>query len=183
MQTITPQEAAERLESGNGVVIDIRGADEFAQGHIPGAIHLEADRISDDTASKLAALKPIFVCASGQRTSMLVSRLDGAAGTNAAYIKGGLGAWTASGQKTTASATGSSVPSLQRQVQITVGIMLVVISTLAYTLWPSLIVLAGAIGLGLLVAGLTGTCALAAVLMKMPWNQPRRTGNGTVARA
>jgi len=183
MQTITPEQAAERLEAEDGVVIDNRGADEFAQGHIPGAIHLEADRITDETAKKLAALKPIFVCASGQRTSMLVSRLDGAAGGDAAYIQGGLGAWKASGLKTTASGAASSVPSIQRQVQITVGLMLVVISALAYLLWPSLIVVAGAIGLGLLMAGLTGSCAMAAVLMRMPWNRPQRSGSGTVARA
>lgn len=183
MQTITPKEAAERVESGNGVVIDIRGADEFATGHIPGAIHLEADRITDDTAKKLAALNPIFCCASGKRTSMLMTRLDGAAGGNAAYIDGGLGAWRAAGLKTDMPKGASSLPSVQRQVQMTVGIMLVVVAALAYAVMPDLVLLAGAIGLGLFLAGLTGSCAMAAVLMRMPWNQSRTKAGGTVAKA
>lgn len=180
MQTVTAQVAAARLNAGTGVVIDIRGADEFAQAHIPGAIHLEAERIDADAARKLAALKPIFCCASGRRTAMLMRRLEGAAGTEALAIEGGLASWQAAGYPVNRAAGQSSVPNIQRQVMIAVGIMLVIISAIAYLAWPPLVIAAGAVGLGLLFAGVTGNCMLAAVLMRMPWNRPGRSAGGSV---
>lgn len=183
MQTITAQEAATRLNAENGVVIDIRSADEFAQGHIPGALHMEADRIDGDAARRLAAIKPIFCCATGRRTAMLMDRLDGAGGTDTVCIQGGLDAWTNAGFDVNRAGDGPAVPSIQRQVMITVGFFLLVITALSYTLWPSLIIAAGVIGLGLFMAGVTGTCMLAQALMLMPWNRPRRPASGAPAQA
>jgi len=40
--------------------------------------------------------------------------------------------------------------------------------------WPWWLAIAGFFGAGLLFAGLTGTCGLAMILKKMPWNRPAR---------
>lgn len=183
MQTISAEEAATRLDAGNGVVIDIRSANEFALGHIPGALHLEAERIDADAARRLAAMKPIFCCATGRRTAMLMDRLAGSGGADTVCIQGGLDAWMNAGFDINRVSDAPSVPSIQRQVMITVGFLLLVIAALSYTLWPSLIVAAGVIGLGLFMAGITGTCMLAQALMLMPWNRPRRPTSGAHAQA
>lgn len=183
MQTVTAQDAAARLNAGTGVVIDIRSADEFAQAHIPGAIHLEAERIDVDAARKLAALKPIFCCASGRRTAMLMSRLEGAAGSEALAIDGGLASWQSAGYPVNRAAGAPSVPSIQRQVMIAVGTVLLLITALSYAVWPPLYIAAGFIGAGLLFAGVSGTCMLALLLMRMPWNRPRSAPGGIAAKA
>lgn len=63
----------DKLQSGNvpanTVLVDIRGATDFAAGHIPGAINVHAENLS---AAELAARLPadkisIFVCGSGAR--------------------------------------------------------------------------------------------------------------------
>ena len=44
-------------------------------------------------------------------------------------------------------------------------------AVLGYAVNPAFYALSGAIGAGLLFAGLTGTCALARILKWMPWNR------------
>jgi hypothetical protein len=58
-----------------------------------------------------------------------------------------------------------------RQVQITVGIVSVAGAALAMgvNVWFAIIPLVT--GCGLLFAGLTGTCGLALLLVRMPWNR------------
>lgn len=172
MHAIPPSEAAARLNAGNATIIDIRSADEFARGHIPGALNIAADGIDDDTAKKLLALNPIFCCTSGRRTEMLISRLSD--NTNTVCIDGGLNGWKAAGLATNDNSAYPRMLDIQRQVQITVGVLVVLAVVLTFTVSTWFAAMAGAIGLGLLSAGLTGTCALAAVIMRMPWNRPRK---------
>ena len=60
----------QKLEVGNAILIDVRTSDEFAAGHIEGAIHL--DYFGDDFLEQLEALdtsKNILVyCRSGRRS-------------------------------------------------------------------------------------------------------------------
>jgi anti-sigma factor RsiW len=60
---------------------------------------------------------------------------------------------------------------MMRQIMITVGTMVLALSALAATVSPWFVAGIAAIGAGLLFAGLTGICALATVLSKMPWNR------------
>ena len=55
----TPAELYERIENGEDVqVVDIRPADEFAQGHIPGAENVPFDRFADEgTAAALRTVR------------------------------------------------------------------------------------------------------------------------------
>ena len=60
---------------------------------------------------------------------------------------------------------------LDRQVQLTVGILIVLGVVLSMFVSSKFLALPLFIGLGLTFAGLTGTCGLAMMLAKMPWNQ------------
>ena len=55
------------------VLLDVREADEFRSGHIPGAVNLPLSRIDE---AKLAKNAPIFAyCLRGTRSKQAVSRL------------------------------------------------------------------------------------------------------------
>ena len=58
------------------MIVDVRNADEYAQGHIPGAINIPAENI--EAISSIAADKdmPIFTyCLRGSRSSKAVKNL------------------------------------------------------------------------------------------------------------
>jgi hypothetical protein len=59
---------------------------------------------------------------------------------------------------------------VDRQVQLIAGSMVLVGVGLGLTVSPWFLALSAFFGAGLTFAGATGTCGLALVLMKMPWN-------------
>jgi hydroxyacylglutathione hydrolase len=78
-------------------VLDVRQASEFASGHVLGARHLTAGSLPDQLAS-LPRDKPIAVmCASGYRSSVAASLLDGAGFENVSWVADGVPAWQAAG--------------------------------------------------------------------------------------
>lgn len=68
--------AAAREEPGSFVVVDTRSAESWAQGHVPGAVHLPTRRIRDEAASLVAAGTPVVVycwgpgCNGAQRAAL-----------------------------------------------------------------------------------------------------------------
>ena len=62
---------------------------------------------------------------------------------------------------------------IMRQVQIAGGGMVLLSVLLAVLVAPAWALLAGAVGGGMLHAGLTGSCAMSRLLEPMPWNHPR----------
>ena len=58
-----------------------------------------------------------------------------------------------------------------RQVQITAGSMVVLGIVLALLVSPWFMALSAFVGAGLVFAGVSNTCALAAILGMMPWNR------------
>jgi hypothetical protein len=75
----------------------------------------------------------------------------------------------------------SRLPSLERQTQIALGALILVLLAKASLLHPVFYALVGLMGTGLLVAGITGRCGIAALLARMPWN--RRDSGQTPASA
>ena len=71
---ITQAEAKEMMKKDDGhVVVDVRRPDEFAEGHIPGAISVPLSVIEQVTLPKD---KPLFVyCLRGTRSRRAVNRL------------------------------------------------------------------------------------------------------------
>jgi len=72
---------------------------------------------------------------------------------------------------------GTNVISLERQVRIGAGILVLIGVTLAWAVHPAFIAIAGVVGAGLVFAGVTDYCGMAMVLGKMPWNRVGRAGS------
>ena len=87
------------LPSADGrKIVDVRGAAEFQEGHVPGSEH---HYLGDIVRSMQATPRdePIAVyCQSGTRASIAASVLQAQGFTNVAVAPGGIDAWEASGQ-------------------------------------------------------------------------------------
>lgn len=84
-------------------------------------------------------------------------------------LEGGLDAWKKAGFPV--SADRRQPVELQRQVQIAAGAMAFVGTLLGLLVSEWFLIVPGFVGVGLVVAGITGFCGLARLLRHMPWNQ------------
>jgi phage shock protein E len=67
---------AQRLRAGGATVVDVRSADEYAGGHVPGALNIPHDQIAARLAEVGARDRPVLVyCRSGRRSAMAVAEL------------------------------------------------------------------------------------------------------------
>ena len=77
-QSITMEEAEKRFsEEGDYIILDVRRADEFAEGHIPGAINVSNEEIGTVQPKELPEPdKTIYVyCRSGRRSKEAAKKL------------------------------------------------------------------------------------------------------------
>ena len=90
IKQITPHE----LDLKKGIVIlDVRTDKEFAQGHVPGAVHVPLTDIGEKV-KKLKKDKDIVVfCQNGNRSIWAIKRLMGMGYKNLYNLKGGYRAW------------------------------------------------------------------------------------------
>lgn len=167
-KVLTPY-AAQALLAQGAVLVDIRGADEYAREHIAVARHMPMEQLSSQGMPKNDANAVIFHCRSGNRTVMNAGVLDNCASCEVYILEGGLDGWKKAGLPVVTDAT--QPLELQRQVQIGAGSMILLGVILGTTVAPGWYALAGFVGAGLIMAGVTGFCGLARVLMKMPWNK------------
>lgn len=165
---LSPADARTAIDGG-ARLIDIRGADEHAREHIPGAVSLPLDRIGELPRDDRPV---VFHCRSGMRTAANATQLAAAVGGAPAYIlAGGIDAWRGAGQPTV---TDRSQPlEIMRQVQITAGALVLAGVVLGLFVTPGFFGLSAFVGAGLMFAGVTGWCGMASLLRVMPWN--RRT--------
>lgn len=160
------------LDSGAAILVDIRERDEFAREHLPGSHNVPLSGFSPDALPQDRGKIAIFHCASGARTAEAAPRLLGCDVADVYQLDQGLGGWKKAGLATVID---RAMPiSLQRQVQITAGSLVLLGVILGFTVSPWFFGLSGFVGAGLTFAGLSGTCAMASLLAVMPWN---RRGN------
>ena len=171
MQSISPKELDVLLREGRAIPFDIRSSEEFNERHIPGAVMVPVSAIDENLSMTTRGKEAVFYCSSGVRTEMAAPQIEKTGIQSSKFLEGGLNAWSSEGLKTAGQNQDNSGMSLQRQVQITVGVVLLLLATAAWSgvTWTPIAV--AAVGLGLTVAGLTGTCAMARVLAVMPWNR------------
>ncbi|MHB8571494.1 MAG: molybdopterin-synthase adenylyltransferase MoeB [Candidatus Dormibacteria bacterium] len=94
-------EVAARLRSPERpVVLDVREADEFADGHLPGARHVPRGFLE----SRIEGLVPdrgaevVLYCAGGVRSAFAAETMQQLGYTNVVSMAGGFGAWKQAGQ-------------------------------------------------------------------------------------
>lgn len=171
-KTIDVHELKRIMENDPTVqIVDVRSQDEFESGHVPRAVNIPLEQLEarlDDLGGRVA----IF-CRTGNRASMACDLLS-AHHDNVMIVDGGLVAWSEAGLPVTPSLKRARW-SLERQVRLGAGLMVLAGTLLSLTVNSAWIYLAVFVGAGLTFAGLTDLCLMAGMLAKLPWNRPKST--------
>ncbi|WP_254913019.1 rhodanese-like domain-containing protein [Novosphingobium sp. B 225] len=94
---LTPAQLAQMLRDDRAVVVDVREVDEFAAGHIPGALNLPLSTFRVSQLPDPGARKLVLNCAAGRRSAMALERCATARAEVDTHLGGGFGAWQAAG--------------------------------------------------------------------------------------
>ncbi len=158
------------LENNEAILIDVREPAEHEAKKIDGANLIPLAKICKNSLPQYKNKKLVLHCASGKRSSNACQKLLSEDPNLEVYnLEGGILAWIAQGYEIKTS--GKFFLPLDRQVQLTIGLGVVIGSVLGYLVNPKFFLLSGFFGAGLIFAGLSGCCALAILLAKMPWNK------------
>jgi rhodanese-related sulfurtransferase len=91
------QEAISRAD----VLLDVREADEYANGHIPGAIHIPRGllefKLSNDPSLSARNLKIVLYCKNSGRAALCSKTLHDMGYLHVQSIAGGFDAWSSAG--------------------------------------------------------------------------------------
>lgn len=171
VSTMEPRTLHELVQGGGRVeLIDVRTPAEYREVHIPFARNVPLDRLDvQGLRGRFAGSSgPVYVvCRSGTRAAKACEQLA-AAGVEVVNLAGGTLAWEQAGLPLT---RGRKAVSLERQVRIAAGTLVLIGIALGALIHPALYGLAAFVGAGLVFAGITDTCGMGLVLARMPWNQ------------
>lgn len=92
---IGAEELSAMLEAGEALVVDVREADEFATGHIPGAINMPLSTFQPSRLPDPQGRKLVLNCLGGKRSAMALEKCNVAQATVDTHLAGGFGAWQA----------------------------------------------------------------------------------------
>lgn len=160
------------LQKQGALLVDVRTPAEYGEKHLADAINIP---LGDLTEEKILAIcggsksaQIIFLCASGMRSKQASEKLSQTGFENISTVDGGTNACVALGLNIIKGA--ASVISLERQVRIAAGGLVLLGVIFSYYIVPAFILLSAFVGAGLIFAGVTDTCGMAMILAKMPWN-------------
>ncbi|MCC9602997.1 rhodanese-like domain-containing protein [Stieleria sp. JC731] len=172
MQTIDVQELAEKRKNEEIELVDVRTPVEYRTVHVEGAKNVPLDSLSPAEYMQSrngSSGKPLYViCQSGGRSAKGVKKFADAGYDDVVSVDGGTKAWEQAGLPVV---RGKKMMSLERQVRIAAGFLVLVGVILALTVHEYFIGLSAFVGAGLMFAGITDTCAMGMMIAKMPWNQ------------
>jgi rhodanese-related sulfurtransferase len=176
--TISPSRLNELNNAGEKLeLIDVRTPVEYRELHVEFARNVPLDQLNPSSviaARSGTADQPLYVvCRSGGRSEQACDRFVQAGYTNVVNVEGGTLACEQAGLPLV---RGAKAMSLERQVRIAAGSLVLTGVILAYFVHPYLIGISAFVGAGLVFAGITDTCGMGMILARMPWNQCGATG-------
>lgn len=168
-QNVTATEAKNWLDNDQAIIIDVREPAEFTSKHIKNATLLSLSTITVNDLPKTDK-KIIIQCQKGARGNSACVKLTDQDESVVVYnLVGGIEAWEQAGFNVVDGK--SKVLPLDRQVQLTIGLLALTGSAAGYYINPIFMLVPAFLGAGLTFAGLSGTCGLALFMAKMPWNK------------
>jgi phage shock protein E len=93
--------AAQIVDDGEAVLLDVRSPQEFAAGHLPDAINIDVE--SADFADRVAGLdesaETLVYCRTGNRSGVATDEMADLGFTDMSDLQGGIEAWAAAGEE------------------------------------------------------------------------------------
>lgn len=163
MKTITPLELSKLLDvTPSALLLDVRTPGEFAEVHVPQARNAPLGRLNTGDWN---GEQPVYLlCQTGMRAAKAAEKF----GSRGVLVEGGTQGWIAANLPV-ARGTAQGI-SLERQVRIVAGALVLAGVVLARIVHPWFIGLSAFVGAGLVFAGVSGWCGMALLLAKLPWN-------------
>lgn len=94
---VTAQELDAMVRAGEVVVVDVREVDEFASGHIPGAINMPLSTFQPSQLPETGGKPLVLNCLGGKRSAMALEKCGVAQAAVDTHLAGGFGAWQSAG--------------------------------------------------------------------------------------
>lgn len=171
IQTIGPAQFRNMQQDGQCVIVDVRETAEYAAGCENGTCNWPLSAL---TAARVAEwveqsqVKPeqtvVLLCARGMRAQQAADKLAQLLPNPLAVVAGGRAALNPP-------AAGAPL-SIERQVRIAAGSLVLLGIVLSWLFHPAFIGISVFVGAGLVFAGVTDWCGMGMLLLKMPWNRP-----------
>lgn len=175
IRTISAHEFA-RLHARGVHMVDVRTPVEHAGLHVDGAVCCPLNEwpaeklIADLKARGFSENDSLYLlCQGGRRAQMAAEQISRSATIDVVVVEGGTDACVIAGVPTRT--TGRKIMSLERQVRIAAGSLVLSGVLLGFVFAPSWFVLSGFVGAGLVFAGITDTCAMGMLIARLPWNR------------
>ncbi len=153
------------------ILVDVRTPGEFEEAHIPDSTNVplaDLEQVLADLERKAQDKQVVLVCRTHNRVKVAFNHLVQAGLTNCHMLEGGITGWIADGHPVI---RGRKAISLERQVRMVVGVLVVIGAAMGAFLSPWFFIVPAAVGAGLFHAGLTDSCFMGMVLAQLPFNR------------
>lgn len=155
-------------------LLDVGTPVEFAAVHLPAARNVPLDELQPGSLT-LPREKPVYLlCLGGQRAAKAAEKFERDGFSQPVIVEGGMRAWLAAGLPATHGKT--NVISLERQVRIAAGALVLAGFLAGWFLNRWFFLLSGFVGAGLIFAGITDFCGMGLLLARMAWNKSTPRG-------
>ena len=184
-KTITPEELHQLQEKNVRIdVIDVRTPVEFRAMHATKARNIPLDALEPQAVIQSRSsdsVEPIYLmCQAGTRSRLACDKFIREGYENVVSVTGGASAWESANLPVE---RGKKAISLERQVRIAAGSLVLLGAFLGYFVDPYFIGISAFVGAGLIFAGITDSCGMGMVLAKMPWNKVKADTDETCSTA
>ncbi len=164
--------------NGPQLTLDVRSPSEVASEGVGFSHNLPLQDIERESLVELMAENRCgsdqvvyLLCQGGQRASMAAEKVRPLLSNPLVIIDGGINELR--NTELPLVSTGAKTMSMERQVRITAGALVLLGASLGYFTNPAFYSLSAFVGAGLVFAGISDTCAMGVLLARMPWNNRR----------
>ena len=96
-QVVTYEEVTTGLQKGDILLVDVREADEFAAGHVPGAVNMPLSRLDPTAVPRPVDKTVVVMCRSGNRSGKAAAVLAAAGRGDIVDYSGSMIDWSRRG--------------------------------------------------------------------------------------
>jgi len=168
IEFVTAQQVKERLDAGGWEILDVRRPDEYQGVRVMPSVNIPLDSLASQMGQLADDKQWIVFCRNGNRATAAGGMLLAAGIQNFCVSKDSLSGWLK--QSYPVIREKASV-SLERQVRTIAGSLVAIGTLLAIFVSKWFLILPLFVGCGLVFAGITDSCMMGELLMKLPYNK------------